>query len=200
MRGQRIAASLAVATMIVGLSARGGGDDSLEGLSAPEVMERVQEDMETVSSLRISGEAEGGGATRDLDLALDDDGNYEGTFSIDEVAADILIVDDRLFVRGGERFWTETGLVADSQMAGSFAGQCEGETTEIDGTLALELIAEDDRGTTRMWVSTGQDNHVLKLAREGAEPEEFTRGDYNEPVDVSVPDENEILDLTPTGS
>ena len=76
----------------------------------------------------------------------------------------------------------------------------KGETTEIDGAPALELIAEDDRGTTRMWVSTGEDNHVLKLAREGAEPEEFTLGDYDEPVDVSVPDENEILDLTPTGS
>ncbi len=112
--------------MIVGLSACGGGDDSLEGLSAQEVLERVQADMETVSSLRISGAVEGGDAFRDLDLALDDDGNYEGTFSIDDVPADILIVDDRLFVRGGERFWTETGLAADSQMARPFAGQWVG--------------------------------------------------------------------------
>lgn len=76
----------------------------------------------------------------------------------------------------------------------------KGESTQIDGTPALELIAEGERGTTRLWVTTGQDNHVLKLVREGPEPDEFTLGDYNEPVDVSVPDEDEILDLAGAGS
>lgn len=74
-----------------------------------------------------------------------------------------------------------------------------GVTTEIDGTPALELIAEDDRGTTRMWVATGRDNYVLKLAREDPGADEFTLGDYNDPVDVSVPDEDEILDLAGAG-
>lgn len=270
MRGKQIAASLAGVAMIVGVTACGGAEDSLEGLSGPEVMERVQEDMGAVSALSIAGEVEQDGATRELDLALDENGNYEGTISIDGVEADVLIVDYRLFVQGEEEFWTKTGLAADAQMAGSLAGMwvglpggpqegndaagidgtctvesfmgfvpagketveggvpaepkseyggmCDlesfladftdadwdavtkGETTEIDGDPALELIAENEQGTTRMWVSTGQDNHVLKVVREGAEPDEFTLGDYNEPVEVSVPNEDEILDLAGAGS
>ena len=258
MRSKRIAASFAGAVMIVSLSACNGAEDSLEGLSGPEVMDRVQEDMGTVSSLNISGEVEVEDGARGLDLALDTDDNYEGTYSLDDVEADIRIVDGRLFVRGDERFWTDSGLAADAQMAMSFedmwvalpgspqpdsglggscdlesfmvvlpggpepgatfAGMCDlesllaeiteadwdsvsrGETTQIDGTPALELIAEDDQGTTRMWVSTGEDNHILKLMREGTEPDEFTLGDYNEPVDVSVPDEDEILDLAGAGN
>ncbi|NYF97880.1 hypothetical protein [Janibacter cremeus] len=265
MRGNRIAASLAGVAMIVVATGCGGAEDSLEGQSGPEIMERVQEDMGAVSSVSIAGEVEQDSATRELDLALDEKGNYEGTISFDEVEADVLIVDHRLFVQGEEEFWSKTGLAADDQMAGSLAGMwvalpggpragndaagidgtctvesfmgfatagketveggvpaepkseyggmCDlesfmvdftdadwdavtkGETTEVDGDPALELIAENEQGTTRMWVSTGQDNHVLKVVREGAESDEFTLGDYNEPVEVSVPDEDEILDL-----
>lgn len=270
MRGKQIAASLAGVAMTVGVTACGGAEDGLESLSGPEVMERVHEDMGAVSSLRISGEVEHDGATRELDLALDENGNYEGTISIDGVEADVLIVDYRLFVQGEEEFWSETGLAADAQLAGSFAGMwvglpggpqagneaagmdgtctvesfmgfvpggketveggvpaegqseyggmCDlgsfvgdftggdwdavtkGETTEIDGDPALELIAENEGGITRMWVATGQENHVLKVVREGAEPDEFTLDEYSEPVDVSVPDEDEVLDLAGAGS
>ena len=168
-----------------------------------------------------------------------------------------MVVDGRLFVQGGEKFWTESGLAADRHMAQSFeglwvglpgspqpvdeagdrctlasfmvvlpggpepgrtfTGMCDlgsflaamtetdwdsvdkGETTEIDGTPAVELIAQDGVGETRMWVSTGQHLHVLKVVRESPEPEEIVVGDYNEPVDVSLPDEDDVLDLAGAG-
>ncbi|WP_435198391.1 hypothetical protein [Janibacter sp. GS2] len=77
MRNRDIIAALAGLAMLVGLSACGGAEDSLDGLSGPEIMERVRTDMGEVSSLSISGEIEQGGATRGVDLALDEDGNDE---------------------------------------------------------------------------------------------------------------------------
>lgn len=75
----------------------------------------------------------------------------------------------------------------------------KGEVTEVDGTPALELSAEEDDVTTRMWIATGEDNHILRLAREGSESGEFTFADYNEPVDVSAPGEGEFVDLAQMG-
>lgn len=265
MRSRRIVASVAAAGVMAAMTSCGAQGD-LEDLSGPEVMDRVREDMATVSSLRIAGEMEQDGATRVVDLALDEDGTSTGDVSVNGARADMLVVDDRILVRGGEDFWAETGLVADAQMAGSFAGQwvalpggpraddeapgiggtcsvasfmavvpggkgtvrdgvpdepesgyggmCDlrafladfteaewdsvtsGETTQIEGSPALELIAEDERGSTRMWVSTGEDAHVLRVVRGSPASEELTLGDYGEPVDVSVPDEEEVLDLS----
>lgn len=126
MMSKRTVASVAGVAMIFGLAACGGAGGSLDGLSASEVMERVQEDMSAVTSLSVSGEATGPDAIRALDLALEDGGNYEGTYSIDGIESDVLGVGHRLFVRGEEPFWTGTGLAASSGMAASFAGQWVG--------------------------------------------------------------------------
>lgn len=76
----------------------------------------------------------------------------------------------------------------------------EGETTEINGAPAFELVVGKAQGTTRMWVSTNGENHILRLAHESPAPGDFSLGNYNEPVDVSVPDEDEILDMAGAGN
>lgn len=260
-RLKQITTTLAGALLLLGVSACGGTGETLEGLEAPEVLERVQADMSAVSSLRVTGEVKSDGTTRSLDLSLDTDNNYVGDYSLGGARSEVLVVDGRLLVRGGADFWAETGLVADEQMAEAFAGQwvgmpggpqpgnelagkggiCDlesfmaalpgapepgddfggmctmesllagigtvdknavtkGETAEIDGVPALELIIDGEQGETRMWVSSGADNHIQKLVHEGAEPDGFSVGDYNEPVDATLPNEDEILDLSGTGS
>lgn len=73
----------------------------------------------------------------------------------------------------------------------------KGEEQEIDGEPALELRAEDDRGASRLWVATSADGHyILRLEREGGDAGMITLSDFDEPVDVEVPDEDQVVDLS----
>lgn len=70
----------------------------------------------------------------------------------------------------------------------------KGEVEDVDGEQALEIIDEDDDGTTtHVWVATEGDHYILKF--EGDESQTMTITDYNEPVDAETPADDDWVDL-----
>ncbi|WP_154402910.1 hypothetical protein [Nocardioides speluncae] len=66
----------------------------------------------------------------------------------------------------------------------------KGDTTEVDGEDAIELISKDEKETTIVSIATDGDHHVLKMEGKGGdEPGSFTFTDYNENVEAEEPDD-----------
>lgn len=92
------------------------------------------------------------------------------------------------------------GEITEEDDSGSDPRITKGEVTEINGKQALELSRKEDGGTTRVWVATGDENYILKVARKGEESGQFLLRDYNEPVEVTAPPEGEYVDLSQLAS
>jgi hypothetical protein len=71
----------------------------------------------------------------------------------------------------------------------------KGEQGEVDGQPAIELLTQEDEPTS-VWVSTGDDHYVLKLERAGDDPLKVTLSDFDEPVEVTAPSEDQVVDLS----
>lgn len=86
-------------------------------------------------------------------------------------------------------------LVEDTE-SGDGEKLTKGETKDIDGQEALELVKKEDDGTTRAWVATEDKHYFLEIEREGDEAGTFTFTDYNEEVDAKAPAKDEVVDFS----
>jgi len=75
----------------------------------------------------------------------------------------------------------------------------KGETKDIDGEEALELITKEDGDTTRAWVATEGKHYFLVMEREGEESGKITFSDYDEKLDIAKPGSDEVVDLSQMG-
>ncbi|GAB2870287.1 hypothetical protein [Nocardioides pacificus] len=75
-------------------------------------------------------------------------------------------------------------------------GEVVGET-EVDGTPAIEISSEEDGEETTVWVGSEEGKHyILKMTVPGGdEPGEFTFSEFDEPIDVEAPADDEVVDL-----
>lgn len=75
-------------------------------------------------------------------------------------------------------------------------GEVVGET-EVDGTPAIEISSEEDGEETTVWVGSEEDKHyILKMTVVGGdEPGEFTFSEFDEPIEVEAPADDEVVDL-----
>ncbi len=75
-----------------------------------------------------------------------------------------------------------------------------GAEDEVEGQPAVELVAEADGGTSRIWVASGGERHyILRLERDGEDAGRITLSDFDEPVEVTAPDEDQVVDLAQLG-
>lgn len=90
----------------------------------------------------------------------------------------------------------EDGDESDSDDKGEVVGE-----TDVDGTPAVEIKSEEDGETTTVWVGSEENKHyILKMAVTGGdEPGEFTFSEFDEPIDVEAPADDQVVDLANMG-
>lgn len=72
----------------------------------------------------------------------------------------------------------------------------KGDVEDIDGREAIAIASEEDGETTTAWVATEAPHHILKVTVEGGdEPGEVTFSDFDEELDLTVPAEEDTVDL-----
>lgn len=73
----------------------------------------------------------------------------------------------------------------------------KGEVGELDGEPTVQLISDEKGGTTTTWVTTGEDHYIVQIERVGGEqPGTITLGEFNEPLEVTAPADEEIFDMS----
>lgn len=101
---------------------------------------------------------------------------------------------------GFESFCDLDTLLEDFDVDSTDTTIVKGEEGEVDGVPALQLTSDEDGGTTTMWVaSSGDDHFILKIERSGDEAGDITMTDFNEPVEVTEPSEDDVIDLASLG-
>lgn len=76
----------------------------------------------------------------------------------------------------------------------------KGEEGEFDSQPAIQLTSDEDGGTTIIWVATsGEDHYILSMERSGDEAGTITMSDFNVPVEVTEPAEEDVVDLNQLG-
>lgn len=99
---------------------------------------------------------------------------------------------------GFESFCDLDSLLAD------FGTEDDGSTTvtkgdegEVDGQPALQLVTDEDGGSTTVWVATsGEDHYILSIERSGEQSGSITLSGFNEPVEATEPSDAEVMDLS----
>ena len=88
------------------------------------------------------------------------------------------------------------GDIDDEDMAAE-----KGEESEVDGESAVAVVGEDDDGgEITAWVAVDDPHYLLKLEKEGGEESgSFTFSDFDEPVDIEAPAEEDVVDLRTAG-
>lgn len=72
----------------------------------------------------------------------------------------------------------------------------KGDTSEVDGTEAIEIIQKDGDETTTTWVATEGEHYILKMEKKGGdESGSFTFSEFDEPVEVKEPAPADVVDL-----
>ncbi len=78
----------------------------------------------------------------------------------------------------------------------------KGDTEEIDGREALEIIGEDEEtgDPTHVWVAVEEPHYILRVGSDSEdEGGEISFTDFDEPVDTTPPSEDEYVDLSSAG-
>lgn len=71
---------------------------------------------------------------------------------------------------------------------------------EIDGEKVLAIESKDEEGTSTGYVLVDEPHYLVKVEKtEGDEPGSVTFGEFDEPVDVEAPSDDEVVDLNSLG-
>lgn len=72
-----------------------------------------------------------------------------------------------------------------------------GETSEIDGQEVVAIETESDSGDpVTGFVTVEEPHYLLKIEANGEEPGELVFSEFDEPLDLAAPSEDEVFDLT----
>lgn len=106
---------------VLALSACGGdsGDaDSYKDTDVEQIQKDVSEAMTGLKSFRLQGSIVDGEQNIDLDLALAESGDCEGSMSVKGVGSfELLVADGKSFFKADEEFWTSQGGAQGAQIA-----------------------------------------------------------------------------------
>jgi len=86
-----------------------------------------------------------------------------------------------------DQLFDELGADADEDDAGEV-----GETSEIDGREVVAVAGEEDGGTATAFIATDDPHHILRLTFSGDEEGQVDLTEFNEPVEVERPADDEI--------
>lgn len=137
------------------LALSGCGGDSYEDTDVDQIKKDVRAAMTGLESFRIKGSMADGEQTVDLDLAMAESGDCEGTMSVDGVGSfDLMVTDGKSFFKADEEFWSNQGGPQGSQIAemvGDKWVSAEGGMEDMAGVcdfedFVSEFAKDDDEG------------------------------------------------------
>ncbi|MDO7868344.1 hypothetical protein [Nocardioides jiangxiensis] len=71
----------------------------------------------------------------------------------------------------------------------------KGEERTINGVEAVSLVADQSGVTSTMWVATDAPHRVVELTQTGSDAATYELSHYDEPLDITTPDPDEVYDL-----
>jgi hypothetical protein len=187
-------------------------------LDADAILERVATAVDAATSVHISGEIPGQGASVTIDLMLTQAGDATGSVTTDGLTLDLLSVDGSAWYTADEAFWaSRVSPDLARQLGGRFVRISKGDTTfdafldwgtfwdqgvlsaEGDvskgsettfvGEPAIELVDSADGGV--LYVATTGEARPLGVDRGNGASVSFT--DWNEEVAVAAPDPEDVV-------
>ena len=221
MRTRAAALTVGVGVVLAGCSGDGGGDNGVVDLEPDGILAEAEEAIDAAESASIVGTGTIEGQTFDLDLTVGADSGV-GVIGQNGAEFEITLVDGNAYMYGDAAAWEAmgagafAGLVADkfvqiptddpsfaefaefldlnamtSELLAPDGEVTKGEQTEIDGQSVIGLVDED--GSTLYIATTGDPLPVQMTSPEG---EEGTLDfEWDVEVEVTAPDESEIVDL-----
>jgi hypothetical protein len=88
-------------------------------------------------------------------------------------------------------------LMKDFTKEDSKAKGKKGESTDVQGARAVELVYKKGKETTVVWVATDAPHNVLKMEQTGGDdPGRFTFSEFNENVDIDAPTGKDVVDFS----
>lgn len=210
-----------------------GGDDDPEGadflaMDPKAIIRAAEKDMSVLEAARITGQFEDDqGDTITVDVTATSSGNCTGTMKSAESGgtAEILRVDDQLYLRADRAFWNATGdpdtttlilavlgddWVVENSLLESTEAFCDlDEFLERDGRENAEArdLGEGDVGgqeTVRIEQAEGSRREVLDvrvaephylLRIEESDVDHFEFADFDQVVEIKAPDGDDVVPL-----
>lgn len=135
----RIAGIAALSTVFV-LSACGSGSDSYEDTAPDDIAKDVADAMKEVTSLHMAGTLTQDGQNIDVDLAMAESGNCEGTMSFEgQGSLDLIVTGGDGYFKPDEQFWrSQAGSQADT-----IIGMVGDKWVAVSGEMAPATAACD---------------------------------------------------------
>ncbi|MFN8195535.1 MAG: hypothetical protein U0R80_14790 [Nocardioidaceae bacterium] len=137
------------------------------------------------------------------DLYMKGDEDFWKATAGDQADAVIALIGDRWAKQAGTggfgSFCDLDGLLSSFEDDGSDSEDpTVGDVEDLDGQQAVKLSSKDSSGDdVAVWVSAEDPHYILKLETSSAsDPGTVTLSDFNEPVDVEAPAEDEYVDLS----
>lgn len=220
-KGAAYAAGMALTVLLTGC---GGdeGDSGFEDKSADDILAAAQKAMGDLESAHIDADITSEGSQLVMDLSLSNDGNCEGSVSIDGGNLEVLQVDGEGWFKADAAFWeAQAPDEADQIIAaagdkwiidsdGQFTSFCDLEsfmkelatpegddlkkdgTDEVDGDDVVKLTS--DEGTA--FIATDGPHHILKIEAGGEDEGDATLSAFDEEIEVEAPADDEVVDLS----
>lgn len=228
MRRSLVSAAVVAVSALV-LAGCGGEDrNGVEDLEPDAVLEAVQTAVDEATSVHVVGSVDDGESELGLDLRLTADGGATGTITNQGQTITVLAVDGSSWFSADEAFWADqAGAELAAQLADKYVeipdedssfssftdwdtfwedlldpeGEVEkGETTEVDGQPALELIDNegDDAGDGVLLIAL--EGEPLPLSVEVSDGGSVTFQEWNEDVSIEAPAPEDIVDPATLGN
>ncbi|HZR51811.1 MAG TPA: hypothetical protein VFB06_20140 [Streptosporangiaceae bacterium] len=219
-----VAGAVACAAIVGGLSAcsSGGSGDPLGGMDANQITMKAFSDLNTASSVHVTGPSNGGGTDYNLDVTLsksDCQGTYatasKGTFHV-------LTLNGTTYFSANQLYWKSTGatgsnlslltshyikvgpnsqtlaalntLCHPSQLAKSFTGQVSGMIDRGWTTINGQKVMHitDSGDASGIYVSDSATPEVIRL--NSGSSLDLVFSDYNSPLNLTAPPASQVLD------
>lgn len=228
MRRPPVTIAVAAAGLLL-LAACGGEDrNGMEDLEPDAILEEVQTAVDAATSVHVVGSVDDGTSELGLDLRLTAEGGATGTVTNQGQTITVLAVDGSSWFSADEEFWADQAgpelaaqladkyveIPAEDSSFSSFTdwdafwedlldpeGEVEkGETTEVDGQPALELIDNegDDAGNGVLLIAL--EGEPLPLSVEVSDGGSITFEEWNEDVSIEAPAPEDVVDPATLGS
>lgn len=220
----RIATAVACAAIVAGLSAcsSGSGGDPLSGMSANQITMKAFSDLNSASSVHVTGPSDGGGTDYNLDVTLGAT-NCQGSYATPSKGTfQVMDLNGTTYFSANQLYWKSTGatgsnltllsshyikvgpnsttlaalntLCHPSQLAKPFTGQVSGMVEHGWTTINGQKVMHitDGGDSSGIYVTDSSTPEVVRLS--SGSTLDLVFSDYNAPLSLTAPPASQILD------
>lgn len=240
-RTKRVAVGLIavpLSALLLAACGKSGSDSSAKSTSAPkdngvaaltgdDILKKATDATKAQKSLHLAGNIEDSNSKVDVDVTLQEN-RAVGRVTTDGKAVEITRIDDALYIRANDDYWSSFGGQAAANLfrgktvqttvhnekfgqVGIFTDRSEffnqvlspagsvtkGDSTDVNGNKAIQLLDKDSGEGGALYVSTTGDPVLLRLDSTGAPAESGTaKIDFTYPdTQINPPPADQVVDL-----